>query len=66
MDRNTKIATGAFGCLWTFGMWKMFRLHERVELLEKCVALIHQIMEVDFQKEIDEKFEEIEDPFPDE
>lgn len=49
MDKNTKIAFGVVGALWLWGMYKQFRLYERVVSIDMTFA----------QYLYDEKFEEI-------
>lgn len=58
MDLNHKIAFGAL-FVACFGIVKTYHLHKRVEYLEKIVDLMTEVMELEFEKEIDQKFEEI-------
>ncbi len=66
MDRASKIAFCGLGSAWMFGIYKAYHLHLRIEFLEKTVTLMGDIMDKEFQQEIDEKFEEIAENFDEE
>ena len=65
MDKKDKVAFGLIGGTFIFGMWKMFRMHERIVWLEKSVEVIDGIMDNAFQQEVDSRFQDLIERFDD-
>ena len=62
MNQTKGLIFGVLG-IAAFGTYKVYCLHKKIEVLEEIIVLMTDVMELDFQKEIDEKFEEIAEKF---
>ena len=66
MEKDTKVILAGLGCLLTAGAITTWWLHGRVRTLERIAINFGEIIDADFQKEVDEKFEEIVERIEDE
>jgi hypothetical protein len=69
MDDKDKIISGVLGVAGIVGAYmvasKMNHLNKKIDRLERIVDCVVAIQDIDYQKEIDERFEDIAEHFDD-
>ncbi len=65
MSRASKIAFGLLGSSCAFAIRYTYGLHKRLYRFEQLLSTMADVMDQEFQKEVDEKFAEIVENYED-